>query len=310
MLELPWFVPSSAIGSAHGHAHRITVFQTELLVLVTSLMERTQVGFSGLCMALHTAAAGAQTRRVDGRAAEVALLDHNVLARAWYEREVLTMCREAGLAPPASDHAEVLDGLTQARIPFARITPQSHEGVGLATTMDDIAAAREIADHVLGYGHRRIAIIKGDPDHPVSAQRLIAYRAAFDAAGVDYLPELIETGDWSFESGYEATKRILSRKLRPTAILAENDDMAVGAMSAARELGFDVPADLSVVGFDDSEIARVVWPRLTTVRQPVVEMAHTAADMLLRQLAGEDPGPTVIHTHRLIERLTVGPPPV
>ena len=86
--------------------------------------------------------------------------------------------------------------------------------------------------------------------------------------------------------------------------------MAVGAMSAARELGFDVPADLSVVGFDDSEIARVVWPRLTTVRQPVVEMAHTAADMLLRQLAGEDPGPTVIHTHRLIERLTVGPPPV
>jgi LacI family transcriptional regulator len=175
--------------------------------------------------------------------------------------------------------------------------------------MDDIAAAREIADHVLGYGHRRIAIIKGDPDHPVSAQRLIAYRAAFDAAGVDYLPELIETGDWSFESGYEATKRILSRKLRPTAILAENDDMAVGAMSAARELGFDVPADLSVVGFDDSEIARVVWPRLTTVRQPVVEMAHTAADMLLRQLAGEDPGPTVIHTHRLIERLTVGPPP-
>jgi LacI family transcriptional regulator len=214
------------------------------------------------------------------------------------------------LAPPASDRAEVLDGLTQARIPFARITPQSHEGVGLATTMDDIAAAREIADHVLGYGHRRIAIIKGDPDHPVSAQRLIAYRAAFDAAGVDYLPELIETGDWSFESGYEATKRILSRKLRPTAILAENDDMAVGAMSAARELGFDVPADLSVVGFDDSEIARVVWPRLTTVRQPVVEMAHTAADMLLRQLAGEDPGPTVIHTHRLIERLTVGPPPV
>ena len=213
------------------------------------------------------------------------------------------------LAPPASDHAEVLDGLTQARIPFARITPQSHEGVGLATTMDDIAAAREIADDVLGYGHRRIAIIKGDPDHPVSAQRLIAYRAAFDAADVDYLPELIETGDWSFESGYEATKRILSRKLRPTAILAENDDMAVGAMSAARELGFDVPADLSVVGFDDSEIARVVWPRLTTVRQPVVEMAHTAADMLLRQLAGEDPGPTVIHTHRLIERLTVGPPP-
>src|SRR3546814_16042919 len=83
--------------------------------------------------------------------------------------------------------------------------------------------------------------------------------------------ELIETGDFSFESGYEATKRLLSRKLRPTAILAQNDDMAVGAMSAARELGFDVPADLTVVGFDDSEIARVVLPRLTTIRQPVID---------------------------------------
>ena len=69
-------------------------------------------------------------------------------------------------------------------------------------------------------------------------------------AGVEYLPELVETGDFSFRSGYEATRRILSRKLRPTAIIAQNDDMAVGAMSAARELGFDVPGDLSVVGFD------------------------------------------------------------
>ena len=203
----------------------------------------------------------------------------------------------------------MLDGLAQARIPFARITPQSREELGLATTMDDIAAGREIAEHVIGFGHRRIAIIKGDPDHPVSEQRLTAYRAAFADAGVEYLPELVETGDFSFESGYEATRRILSRKLRPTAIIAQNDDMAVGAMSAARELGFDVPGDLSVVGFDDSEISRVVWPRLTTVRQPVVEMAHTAADMLLRQLAGEDPGPTVVHTHSLVERLTVAPPP-
>ena len=231
-----------------------------------------------------------------------------------HPRDVVATIRSAALdgvilAPPAADHPDVLDGLAQARIPFARITPQSREELGLATTMDDIAAGREIAEHVIGFGHRRIAIIKGDPDHPVSEQRLTAYRAAFADAGVEYLPELVETGDFSFESGYEATRRILSRKLRPTAIIAQNDDMAVGAMSAERELGFDVPGDLSVVGFDDSEISRVVWPRLTTVRQPVVEMAHTAADMLLRQLAGEDPGPTVVHTHSLVERLTVAPPP-
>src|SRR3546814_13637036 len=127
--------------------------------------------------------------------------------------------------------------------------------------MDDVAAAREIAEHVVGLGHRTIAIIMGDPAHAASAQRLAGYRQAFDAIGLSQRPELVETGDFSFESGYEATKRLLSRKLRPTAIFAQNDDMAVGAMSAARELGLDVPADLQVVGFDDSEIelGRASW---------------------------------------------------
>lgn len=230
-----------------------------------------------------------------------------------HPQEVVGIIRSAALdgvilAPPASDHAEIIEGLTDARIPFARIAPQSQPGVGLSTAIDDVAAAREIAELIVRLGHRTIAIIMGDPDHAASAQRMIGYRNAFEAAGIPEIAELVETGDFSFESGYEATKRLLSRKLRPTAILAQNDDMAVGAMSAARELGFDIPADLSIVGFDDSEIARVVWPRLTTVRQPVVEMAHTAADMLLRELAGEERGPTVIHPHRLVERLTAAPP--
>jgi LacI family transcriptional regulator len=228
--------------------------------------------------------------------------------------EVVSLVRSAALdgvilAPPASDHPVIIEGLSDAGIPFARIAPQSQLDVGLSTAMDDVGAAREIAELVIGVGHRSVAIIMGDPAHAASAQRLIGYHQAFDANGLPRLPALVENGDFSFDSGYEATKRLLSRKLRPTAILAQNDDMAVGAMSAARELGFDVPADLTVVGFDDSEIARVVWPRLTTVRQPVVEMAKTAADMLLRDLAGEDPGSMVIHAHKLMERLTVAPPP-
>ncbi len=228
--------------------------------------------------------------------------------------EVVGLVRSAALdgvilAPPASDHPDIIAGLTDANIPFARIAPQSLLDVGLATGMDDIAAAREIAELVIGLGHRAIAIIMGDPAHAASGQRLIGYHQAFDGHDLPRQPELVETGDFSFESGYEATKRLLSRKLRPTAILAQNDDMAVGAMSAARELGFDVPADLTVVGFDDSEIARVVWPRLTTIQQPIVEMAKTAADMLLRDLAGEEPGPMVIHSHKLVERLSAAPPP-
>ncbi|MGV2495554.1 LacI family DNA-binding transcriptional regulator [Pelagerythrobacter aerophilus] len=231
-----------------------------------------------------------------------------------HPQEVVSLVRSAGLdgvilAPPASDHPEILTGLLDARIPFARIAPQSQLDVGQWTAMDDVAAAREIAEHVIGLGHRVIAVIMGDPAHAASDQRLSGYHQAFDAHGVARHPELVETGDFSFESGYEATRRLLSRKLRPTAILAQNDDMAVGAMSAARELGFNVPADLSIVGFDDSEIARIVWPRLTTVRQPVVEMAKTATDMLLGELAGDPPRERIIHGHQLVERLTAAPPP-
>src|SRR3546814_6974630 len=80
--------------------------------------------------------------------------------------------------------------------------------VGLSTAMDDVAAAREIAEHVVGLGHRTIAIIMGDPAHAASAQRLVGYRQAFDAIGLSQRPELVETGDFSFESGYEATKRL------------------------------------------------------------------------------------------------------
>src|SRR3546814_11475748 len=103
--------------------------------------------------------------------------------------------------------------------------------------MDDVAAAREIAEHVVGLGHRTIAIIMGDPAHAASAQRLVGYRKAFDAIGLSQRPELVETGDFSFESGYEATKRLLSRKMRPTAHLAQNPDMAAGAMTRQRRTG-------------------------------------------------------------------------
>ena len=106
-----------------------------------------------------------------------------------------------------------------------------------------------------------------------------------------------------------AAKRLLERTPRPTAILAQNDDMAVAAIQAARALGLDVPRDLSVTGFDDSEVSRLVWPRLTTVRQPVFEMARDAADKLVRQLEEQEPGPRQLHPHQLIVRASTAAPP-
>ncbi|MGT2515723.1 substrate-binding domain-containing protein [Sphingomonas panni] len=102
---------------------------------------------------------------------------------------------------------------------------------------------------------------------------------------------------------------MLDRPDRPTAILAQNDDMAVGALMAAREAGIDVPRELSIVGFDDSEIARITWPRITTMRQPVFDMAVSATSLLLDQLAGTPVPATIAHEHRLILRESIAPVP-
>jgi LacI family transcriptional regulator len=120
--------------------------------------------------------------------------------------------------------------------------------------------------------------------------------------------DLIEPGNFNYESGFEAGHRLLGRGDRPTAILAQNDDMAVGALMAARELGLGVPDEVSIAGFDDSEVSRITWPRLTTVRQPVFEMAVTAADMVIAQLEGSAVPPTREHPHTLLVRDSTAPP--
>ncbi len=213
------------------------------------------------------------------------------------------------LAPPSCDLLPVLDALDAADIAYARIAPHLAQERGACTTMDDVAAARELAEHVIKLGHRRFAVILGDPTHHASEARQEGYRQAFAEAGLDFSGVRLERGDFTFASGDAAARRILSGGKRPTAILAQNDDMGVGAIMAARDLGLDVPRDLSIVGFDDSEVSRLSWPRLTTVRQPVFEMAEDAADSLLRLLAGGEAGAMKIHAHELLIRQSTAPPP-
>lgn len=212
------------------------------------------------------------------------------------------------LAPPSSDLPHVLDALDRAGIAYARIAPHLEPDRGVSASMDDVAAARSLAEHLLSLGHRRFGIILGDPTHYASEARFEGYRQALEAAGIAMRDVAIEQGDFTYPSGEAAAKRLLARSQRPSAILAQNDDMAVAAIQSARELGLEVPRDLSVTGFDDSEVARLVWPRLTTVRQPVFEMARDATDKLVRQLSGEDPGPTRLHPHQLMIRESTAAP--
>lgn len=213
------------------------------------------------------------------------------------------------LAPPVCDHPRVLEDLVRAGIRFARIAPTASLDVAPYTTLDEVAAAREAAQHLISLGHTRIGVIGGDPTHAASTARLTGYRQAFDEAGIVLADDLIETGMFTFDSGIEAGQRLLARSRPPTAILAQNDDMAVGAMMVAHEAGLRLPDDLSVVGFDDSEISRISWPPLTTVQQPVFAMARTATDMLLAELEGTDRPRKQAHGHRLIVRGSSVPPP-
>lgn len=227
--------------------------------------------------------------------------------------DVVPLLRSAALdgvvlGPPASDSTLILEELAKHDLPFARIAPTRNLELGPSVMMDDVQAAREIAEHVIGLGHSRIAIIKGDPSHASSDARMLGYTQAMAGAGVPFRIDWIETGNYLHTQGMEAAHRLLKGPVRPTAILAMNDEMAVGAMLAARELGLDVPGDVSIVGFDDTEVSRVVWPALTTVHQPVQEMAHAATDIVLQQLAGGRPEPMQLLPHRLVIRQSTAPP--
>jgi LacI family transcriptional regulator len=254
---------------------------------------------------------GAIERLEGGRYRLVVLPFHDASTR---QDELVALLRSASLdgvvlAPPSSDLLPVLDALDRAGIRYARIAPHLERERGVSASLDDVAAARSLAEHLLSREHRRFGIILGDATHHASEARLEGYRQALTAAGVAMRDVAIEQGDFTYPSGEAAAKLLLARAPRPTAILAQTDDMAVATIQAARDLGLEVPRDLSVTGFDDSEVSRLVWPRLTTVRQPVFEMARDAADKLLRSLDGEEPGPGGLHPHQLIVRHSTAAPP-
>jgi DNA-binding LacI/PurR family transcriptional regulator len=150
--------------------------------------------------------------------------------------------------------------------------------------------------HLLELGHRRIGVIAGPENLLCSRARLDGYRAAMDAAGVEVDPELIRHGNFFVNEAVQEGLILLDRspETRPTAIFALNDQQAVGVYLAARELGLHIPDDLSVIGFDDIPTARWASPPLTTVKQPLVQMAVAAAQLVLRLAAGEHPTETRI----------------
>jgi len=186
-----------------------------------------------------------------------------------------------------------------------------------SVVVDDERGARSAAEHLLELGHREVLVIAvegprdgtsepapaGSGSENVTRRRLGGYRAALAAAGVELAPEAVVAGRASIEGGAAAFHRAWAGGLRPTAVLAMSDAMAIGAMSAARELALRVPDDLSVVGFDDVDLAALVEPPLTTVHQPIRQKGSDAVRLLLAEVERRDGGRR--EHHRLETRLIV-----
>src|SRR3546814_7672227 len=155
-------------------------------------------------------------------------------------------------------------------------------------------------------GHRDIALVLGPPDSPLTRDRLVgAQRAAEDHGLIGRL--IVESGDFSVESGRRAANVLLSLDRPPTAIFCFSDEMAIGTLAAARSAQISCPDTLSVVGFDDIQMARYVDPPLTTVRQPMADIGRKTVELLLAILHGRQAGPvSATLPHRLIIRQSVG----
>ncbi|HEY0957124.1 MAG TPA: LacI family DNA-binding transcriptional regulator [Roseateles sp.] len=185
------------------------------------------------------------------------------------------------LTPPLCDNPEVLAALRDSGTPCVLMSPERDIRGVPSVRMDDVHAAEEITNLLLSLGHRHIAFIKGPVDQSASAARYQGFVNALRAHDLRPEPDLVQPGNFTFASGRDAAHKLLSGRQRPTAVFASNDDMALGVLAAAHRLGLSVPNELSVAGFDDSPTAALVWPPLTTVRQPVAEMARTAVEMLV-----------------------------
>lgn len=170
------------------------------------------------------------------------------------------------------------------------VTGRSLKASGLASLIfDNFEGGRLATHHLLQLGHRRIAFITGDTRHPDAKERHRGYRAALEAAGVDYDATLVVPGNYTEESGRLAVERLLDSRSSFSAIFAANDQMAFGAALGLHRRKMRVPQDVSLVGFDDVDGARFSIPPLSTVHHPVVELGQIAARAMLQLLAGEAP---------------------
>ena len=200
---------------------------------------------------------------------------------------------------------EIRELIQNLDIPFLFSSVKPADQKFVSVIIDDYAAAYDATRHLIGLGHSRIGFIGGDMRDVTSGQnRYIGFSKALSDSGIPIIDEYIRFGDYKTQSGYDAMKEILSCGTPPSAIFAVSDDMAVGAMNCIHDHGLKVPDDLSIIGFDGSQLTEQVRPRLSSMEQPILEMGKVTVDKLLSMISDNEAAPLndVILKHNLVVR--------
>lgn len=212
------------------------------------------------------------------------------------------------LTPPFSDDIKLLQTLVQTACPFVCVSAgPCARHLAPWVGIDDQAAGEALGAFLVKLGHRDFAYIDGLEGHVSAGLRLTGFIEGLKKAGVPRESVEVVRGNFTFKSGVELSGKLLTKKVRPTALVCANDDMAAGALLTAHKLGLNIPSDISITGFDDTPVSEIVWPPLTTVHQPIRQLGARAVEHLVSALnSGPDDGskPEAYVPFRLVERLS------
>lgn len=217
-------------------------------------------------------------------------------------------CQGLILSPPYSDDVALIEAVLAQGCKVVAVSPGGPgrgktDGVGV----DDEAGGYDVTCELLRLGHRRFGFIAGLEGHLSADRRLRGFQRALAEQGLGESDCVILRGDFTFRSGTHLAPQLMDHPLKPTALVCANDDMAAGVLSAAHARGLNIPADLSITGFDDAPVAAIVWPPLTTVHQPVKVLGQRAVELLVARLTGANLAPEPVFEqleHAVVSRAT------